>query len=449
MSIDIQQMCGNGASASGSSGVQSPVKTWNKIGPDANGNINATADDIGAALASINVRTVTKAYMRYMSIEGHEETTPMGFLWARGKGSYFLRTEDGIHFVSCVDAASGMKARLYVHIPSPQEEEHEQEPEQEGENGSLLLGAEGEPAEPHIKGGIYLNSLQLAGISSTADLAQLFFSINNSPIATAADIETALTNYVTDQQLTNALMGKVTPTGARNIARDEFIRTLPLTAVGSTYLEKIKEDGKTLIKVNFGCADWLYANWNQFESVNLILYICHRRHGLKYRWRHPLNWNEDSENPELNRYGYGMIAGMTRDEQHYPDEVFPAIPRWMPDNGYMRTVIPLKKTDAKLGYYLIDPGFYFLCMLKPADCTQPFTRKNIEFLGTQPRTNTARRHLPAMVTWGIEADGKPLGKPMNTLRVGLRRDDEMTQIANDSYQRPGRAYLADPYLKID
>lgn len=211
MAITISQMCGNGASASGGSGVQSPVKTWNHIGPDANGNINAKAADIGAALASLNVQTVTKAYRQLIATEGHEDTTPMGYLWSRGKGSRFLRATDGIHFVSCVDVSSALKARLYIHIPAEEEEtEPEQEPEQEDENGGLLLGADGEtgdgePTGPHITGGIYLNNIQLAGLTSPENLSRLILLLGNSPIATAEDIAAAVSGLATQEELETEL----------------------------------------------------------------------------------------------------------------------------------------------------------------------------------------------------------------------------------------------------
>lgn len=425
-------MCGNAAGAGGHEEDQPgglDGAKINGVGPGADGNYHLTAENLGAAPSTL-ARNVTKAYNRYFASEEHAGITPKEFLWLYSQGSRYVRADDGVHIVFRMDVSKDINARIYVHVPNITEND-----------GDLL------------EGGIYLGNADsdpLVTFSSTEDLQQLIFFLGSSKIATEADIENALANYVTIVELTNKLKGKVTSEGARNIAKGEILRMLPLTAVGSTFLEKIKEDSKTFIKVNFGCADWLYANWNQFESVNLVLYICHRRHGLKYRWRHPLNWDEESEDPELNRYGYGMIAGMTRDEQHYPGEVFPSVPRWMQHNGYMETKIALTKTDAKRGYYIIDPGFYFLPMLKPFDCTQAFTKKNIEMLGTQPRANTARRHLPAMVTWGIEVDGKPVGKPMNTLRVGCMRIEGTTQIANDIYAtRPGHAFLANPFLKID
>lgn len=189
MAINIQQMCGNGGSIGGSGQQQSPVRTMNNIGPDANGNIKITADDLGAALASLNVRTLTKVYQRYIAVEGHENTTPMAFLWTRGKGNYFLRTDDGVHFVSCVDVSDELKARIYINIPEPTVQED-------------LIPELLPPGAPRIAGGVYIGNHKVAGISSRADLSGLSFSIGSHDVVTMGDIEDLLDNGIASDSFT-------------------------------------------------------------------------------------------------------------------------------------------------------------------------------------------------------------------------------------------------------
>lgn len=279
----VQQMCGNGASASGGSQQQSPVRSWNGITPGADGDIKAKAADIGAALAGLNIQTVTKAYRQYVATEGHEDITPMGYLWTRGKGSRFLRAEDGIHFVSCVDVSNALKARLYIHIPAEEEEtEPEQEPEQEPqENGGLLLGADGEtgdgePAGPRITGGIYLNNIQLAGLTSPENLSRLILLLGNSPIATAADIEAAVSGLATQEELETELQtainalstlfsegisaaisgiwGNVTDGWEASEQRSSIPEGSSAMHYMRTYLRTIEEDGRYYIDSELGKA---------------------------------------------------------------------------------------------------------------------------------------------------------------------------------------------------
>lgn len=425
MAINIQNMCGNGGSGGQAGG--GAVNAVNGVAPGANGNVQLTADNLGAALAATNIRSVTKRYRRFISQEGNEDVTPKDYLWQLGKGSFFLRAADGVHFVACVDLMGSIAARVYAHLPN-------------------ITDADGDV----IDGGVYIADTKLVAFDSTEDIQQLIFKIGDSPIATEQFVASALELYVTDTQLTNALKGKVTPAGARNIAKDEFIKTLPLTAIGGTWLEKNKEQGITRIRVHLGCQEWLQSNFAWFESLELVLYICHRKHGRKYHWRHPLNYNEESPDPELNKAGYAAIEGMARDPHEHPDEVFPAVPSWMPHGGYMQTTIKISREDVIRGYIDIDPGFYFLPMLKPVDLSKKFYGENIEFMGVQPTgLIDHRRHMPILCTWGILVDGKAIGKPRSVLRIGISRLKKATKLKNDVYVKPGYTRLVQPYLKID
>lgn len=426
MAINIQNMCGNGGQTGGQTGGGGAVDTVNGVAPGADRNVRLTAGNLGAALAAMNVQSVTKQYRRFITQEGNEDITPKDYLWRRGKGSFFLRADDGVRFVSCVDLMGTICARVYVHMPNITDED-----------GDV------------IDGGIYLGDTKLAEFSSTEDLDRLIFRLGGSPIATEQFVISTLELYVTDTQLTNALKGKVTPAGARTIANDEFIKTLPLTAIGGTWLEKNKDQGITRIRVHFGCQEWLQTNFARFNTMELVLYICHRKHGTKYRWRHPLNYNEESPDPELNKAGYAAIAGMERDEQHYPGEEFPPVPSWMPHGGYMETKMKISREDVKRGFIDIDPGVYFLPMLKPVDLSKNFYGENIEFIGIQPAWCGERRHMPILCSWGILVDGKPIGKPRSVLRIGISRLKKSTKLKNDVNVKPGRMRLAQPYIKID
>lgn len=425
MAINIQNMCGNGGQTGGQTGGGA-VNAVNGVAPGADGNVRLTADNVGAALQALNVQSVTKQYRRFIAQDGNEGVTPKDYLWQRGKGSFFLRAAEGVHFVSCIDLIGSTAARVYVHMPN-------------------ITDADGDV----IDGGVYISDTKLVAFESTEDIQQLIFKIGDSPIATEQFIESALELYVTDTQLTNALKGKVTPEGARKIANDEFIKTLPLTAIGGTWLEKNKDQGITRIRVHLGCQEWLQTNYARFNTLELVFYICHRKHGTKYHWRHPLNYNEASRDPQANKCGYAAIAGMERDEQNYPGEEFPRVPTWMPHGGYMQTTINISRDDVKNGYIDFDPGVYFLPMLKPVDLSKKFNGENIEFIGVQPTALNSRRHMPILCTWGILVDGKAIGKPRSVLRIGISRLKKATKLKQDVNVKPGYMRLVQPYIKID
>lgn len=539
MSIFIQQMCGNGATANGGQQGENVVRSWNGITAGADGNIRATADDLGAALASLNIRTITKAYRRYIAIEGHEETTPMGFLWGRGKGSYFLRAEDGIHFVSCVDVASGLKARLYVNIPSPQEEEPEQNP---GESGGLLLGSsgDGEPEGPHIRGGVYLNNTPLAGITSPDDLSRLIFLLGESPITTAADIEAAVRGLVTQEELETDLQtaisdiwGNVTDGWEASEQRSSIPEGSSAMHYMRTYLQTIEEDGRYYIESELGKAYmhretvgvnvytwfWLmpaaatdklnFEYWlndhrilgtssgdgilrldilgkqvlykDEFlsamagvpsresvsaemaqkvnevtqtynslsvirtrlqkfkgtpqtirveienahmlydeEDVILQLWVCSRKHGTAHHWWHP---SQPGSPTKTSPIGYAMIAGDLI-YQNRPLETarFPAVPAWMPNNGYVLTEIQVTHQDLVNGYVDIDCSTYFLPFVKPRGTTWKY--KEVVMMFTQRKPGTDKRYS-VPVTWkvGVLRDGtyQTVGSSDNIAKIGFRR----------------------------
>ncbi len=67
----------------------------------------------------------------------------------------------------------------------------------------------------------------------------------------------------------------------------------------------------------------------------LRVYQCIRRRDKATYWRHPANWNTNASEG-VSKLGYGLIANTEyacgQDDR---ERVYPAIPEWMPNNGYV------------------------------------------------------------------------------------------------------------------
>lgn len=198
-------MCGNGGQTGGQTGGGA-VNAVNGVAPGADGNVRLTADNVGAALRALNVQSVTKQYRRFLAQEGNEDVTPKDYLWALGKGSFFLRAADGVYFVSCVDVADGLKARIYAMIPPTS-----------ANDGDV------------IDGGVYINNTKLAAFGSTEDLQELIFKIGNSPVATEAYVRSCI--YCADYNIT------------------EFAELLPVYAAGAQMRAKMHLSGGAVLEV--------------------------------------------------------------------------------------------------------------------------------------------------------------------------------------------------------
>lgn len=159
------------------------------------GRVSITADGIGAALASYNWQNAKRGYDIYN--ENVEEITPSDYCFEiLPQGLYYLRADDGQHFMirsdmgSMIEAVegeegeegtpahrSGPAVRAYLFIPT------------EVDNEST------------ISGGVWMGESKLIEINSLEDLSSLTFLVNDSKLVTEAMLLQRLTNYVTHASL--------------------------------------------------------------------------------------------------------------------------------------------------------------------------------------------------------------------------------------------------------
>lgn len=152
------------------------------------GAVKITASGIGAALASINWRSVTKSYQNAISNEENGYIDPKEFMLCFGQGCFFCRADNGQHFLVRTDIGrttdsetgltipSGPSVVLYAHIP--------------------IAGS-----DETISGGLWLDNTQIVGVQSLNDLENLALTLNGSPILTVNDLTERLKGYVSNTAL--------------------------------------------------------------------------------------------------------------------------------------------------------------------------------------------------------------------------------------------------------
>lgn len=152
----------------------------------------------------------------------------------------------------------------------------------------------------------------------------------------------------------------------------------------------------------------------------LHLYVCQRRRNKEHYWRHPADWKTNivTGNTKL---GYGLIA-----EKHFRcsdiEPLYPAVPDWMPNNGYLATEFPLNEDILRTGFIDFNLAEYLLPLLKPID--ENLEWKYVGFTGIQSDGCIA----PLMFRFLIVKDGKPVGETKDTLCVGLRNGQQDGEI---------------------
>lgn len=188
----------------------------------------------------------------------------------------------------------------------------------------------------------------------------------------------------------------------------------------STRLEKYRKDGITHIKINFLNSGFLADLIRNGHDVSVHFLFCSRREGRGQHWWHPTNYDVEPSGDMPFRLGYGQLAGKAKDP-YYPDILFPDVPIWMPNDGWMETEIPVTLYDANLGFMLINPTTYFLPLIKPTVVKQNGDWKSdICFISTQV-PNERRKEMPVLCTWTIAIDGNEIGRPLDVLHIGCTR----------------------------
>lgn len=144
----------------------------------------------------------------------------------------------------------------------------------------------------------------------------------------------------------------------------------------------------------------------------LRVYNCVRRRNRRSQWRHPGNWDINASVGNT-RLGYGLLVG-----KHYAGEdtepVYPALPEWMPNDGFIQTVFPIDAAVLAQGYIDIDLRQWATPLLKPID--RAFTWRKCGLVGLQKESE----RVPLLFQFRICRDGQDIGQCRNTLALGIR-----------------------------
>ena len=186
-------------------------------------------------------------------------------------------------------------------------------------------------------------------------------------------------------------------------------------SVVRTRLQKFKDMSHT-IRVEIDNADKLVDE----EDVILQLWVCSRKHGTAHHWWHP---SQPGSPTRTSKIGYAMLSGDLI-HQNRPLETarFPAVPAWMPNDGYVLTEIPVTAQDLKNGYVDINASTYFLPFVKPRGTTWKY--KEVVMMFTQPRIGADKRYS-VPVTWKVavmrNGSYHQIGGAENVAKIGFRR----------------------------
>lgn len=167
------------------------------------------------------------------------------------------------------------------------------------------------------------------------------------------------------------------------------------------------QDGTEILRVHLRGLDSL--DW----CPELRVYRCLRRRDRRYQWQHPGNWNSNGSTGNT-RMGYGLLVG-THFATHENGPLYPEVPDWMPNDGFLQTVFPIDADALSRGYIEIDLRSWVIPLLKPVDPMLEWHQCGM--VGIQSDSTKA----PLLFRFRINRDGKDLGECRNTLCVGFRK----------------------------
>lgn len=174
-------------------------------------------------------------------------------------------------------------------------------------------------------------------------------------------------------------------------------------------------------------------------NLELHVYVCMRRRNKSYYWRHPSNWDLELDEGVV-KMGYGDLAGMKYANSTADNaEIYPPVPDWMPNEGYLETVIPITTMARRRGYVLLNISDWLLPLLKPAE-EDDFFWSRCGLMGVQGDGTIA----PLLFQFRLVLDGVQVGSAENTLAVGIRReiDDKVKFLTVDNTLNGSVLYLS-------
>ncbi|MDD3401391.1 MAG: hypothetical protein PHT58_07180 [Eubacteriales bacterium] len=180
------------------------------------------------------------------------------------------------------------------------------------------------------------------------------------------------------------------------IPSDDIISVTKLgsTAACSVSLEKIKHpkgSPTAIIRVHLQGI----SAYTEGDDLKLKLYRKASARGKGGRWGY------------ADRWGYGQIAGTT---QTWSSETIthPAVPVWMPNDGYIQEEIPITASDISAGYKDIDLCTYLLPLVKLR-----YNASTLRLFGC------AREKRSHEISWHLFNGNSLIGLPKNTVEVGI------------------------------
>lgn len=190
----------------------------------------------------------------------------------------------------------------------------------------------------------------------------------------------------------------------------------------TTSLEKYKtrfdeygnKDKKTFLRVHFN------GITEADTDVSLQLFVAARRRGNKFKWYAPANF--DSSDINATKMGYGMLAG-TRQTLAETNQyrVYPSVPPWMPNGGYMQTLFKLTETDRSRGYIDIDVAKWAAPLAKPKiGVGDSVYWDEPRFMGMSYMVGA-----PLYMKFIVKRNGVYAGDAKNILRLGIIANPEM------------------------
>lgn len=341
-------------------------------------------------------------------------TLVRSYLWTLPPGRYMLRLTDGTVYLQAMKAAGNtVKYRWLRILPD------------DGKNASTALYFSGsQEIELWAKG-----------------------TINGGPFARCGGHVMASKTYVD-----TALAGKTSPQEARTIADEQIlsqvtqpfndalvgVRLCKFTEINGSSGDDTFLPGTKCLRLDIQNAEWLRSKWNSIERCEIHLMVNARKRGRGFHWWHPRNWNFVADEGEIkgNKLGYGALAGNKTCRNNAPLEVFPAVPDWMPNNGYMQTEVAVTYQDLLRGYALIYPEKYFLPMVKPTDIggieTAGQWGTDIAIIGTENKNPH-----PLLCGWVLAVNGVELGLPKQAYRFGCSRHKHAGHLTRVSISNDG------------
>ncbi len=171
------------------------------------------------------------------------------------------------------------------------------------------------------------------------------------------------------------------------------------------------------------------------EHYALHLYTANRRNGRwRKAWRHTPNCDFDDRSSNISRKGYGRLATQSIGN-NVENGVYPAVPEWMPNGGYLQTEweFPIRTEKIK-----INMKEWLLPMLKPLvpNADDPWAECGMIGIGEGDVASLLMQFRL------VRLDDGAVGECRDTLKVGAGKNSDGQTRINMSGTKPLNIYTA-------